>query len=362
MVKALAAIRLGKSFYFIFPWAEEGNLLDLWRKDDATELSASRVYWFLDEISHLSLAISKLHSREYGRHGDLKPENILCFRGEDSQTMLYIADMGLVKFHSTSTEVRSHPTRTIGGTWKYCPPEELTTLREQRKRSRVYDVWSMGCIYLEFVVWLLYGYNKLNSWKSQFERFFSLMRTADGTTPVLHNQVQTWMEYMRRSDIRCKGNTALGDVLTLVESRLLRVNIDSEGQDFRAQSTEMYTSIEEIRNKAKSDSSYLFSGPTTFPSPDSDPSTQRSLSPIPRGRDLQASMTGIRRLSVSRTLETTQDQNAVNQESFHSRQQFDRPTSPVPAIQISDTNDRHSNESLASRLAPVSIFHSPVQL
>ncbi|KAI4859645.1 kinase-like domain-containing protein [Hypoxylon rubiginosum] len=187
MVKAIAAIRTTQStttksnFYFIFPWAEEGNLSDVWRNHHRLDLSEERITWFLKEITELSDAICALHNNNpdgnpeapnnFGSHGDLKPENILCFLREGSEKMLYVADMGLVKFHSISTGARPEPTGTSEDTDRYLPPEEKTSLPSQeKKRSRSTDIWSLGCIFLEFVAWLLYGFEELSTWKSHFIR------------------------------------------------------------------------------------------------------------------------------------------------------------------------------------------------
>ncbi|KAK7709694.1 hypothetical protein SLS57_008599 [Botryosphaeria dothidea] len=97
------------------------------------------------------------------RHGDLKPDNILRFvdstTAERSLGTLKIADLGLAKLHDVDTNLRAEPTSQRCGTLKYEPPEALYPHRSPR--SRRYDIWSMGCIILESIIWLLYGYDGL---------------------------------------------------------------------------------------------------------------------------------------------------------------------------------------------------------
>ncbi len=319
LVEALAAIKIGNEYYFIFPWASGGNLLDLWERYPTPKSSKETVKWALREIHALSGAVKHLHSLQYGRHGDLKPENVLCFKEEnDTLGYLYVADMGLVKFHATSTAYRSHPTRSMAGTWKYCPPEEKTTLREQRQRSRVYDVWSMGCIYLEFLVWLLYGFSELKNWKSTFSEYFSITTTASGEAKAeVHNNVQTWIRYMEEKDPRIR-NSALGDVLKLVKTRLLVVPIEND-PGARATSEMMDEELTKIYTKAGSNDGYLIRGPSVFQSPRLDSSTQQTLGPtVPQNASLRASETrGITSAFYQTTQAIQQDNSEIQQLNVH---------------------------------------------
>ena len=50
---------------------------------------------------------------------------------------------------------------------QYEAPEAIGELNGPR--SRLYDVWSMGCITLEFIIWLLYGNDELNNFYGQLK-------------------------------------------------------------------------------------------------------------------------------------------------------------------------------------------------
>lgn len=94
----------------------------------------------------------------------------------------------------------------------------------------------------------------------------------------LNKEVSAWVLYMKTQDPRCGKNTALGEVLALVESKLLAVNEDS-----RFQAKNMFESIQAIEKKAKEDVSYRFQGPSTFPPPPYTLPNQLSLSPSSAG-------------------------------------------------------------------------------
>jgi serine/threonine protein kinase len=95
----------------------------------------------------------------YGRHGDIKAANILWSVEEvldDSQCsnegVLLMADFELMDSHNrlTKSQVRLDG---ITRSPTYEPPETVL----HAKTSRACDIWSLGCVYLEFITWLVGG-------------------------------------------------------------------------------------------------------------------------------------------------------------------------------------------------------------
>lgn len=86
-------------------------------------------------------------------HFDLKPSNILVHRpSRNSPTFTFIiTDFGLAHIRDTATG--SSLTGDRGGDEAYAPPECM-----QEQQSRKYDIWSLGCIYLEILTFLVKGY------------------------------------------------------------------------------------------------------------------------------------------------------------------------------------------------------------
>lgn len=179
----------------MFPWADGDSLRDFWNTTPRPVTNAGTIMQAIDQLRGLADALATLHnfrgtqsadtdvhrdipviiqpagdaedeednmdeymSTESIRHGDLKPENILRFIDSSSGLgMFKIGDMGLAKRHVAAT-VERRGTSMRYGTRRYEPPETGSTLEG---RSRLYDLWSMGCITFEFMVWVLYGNDAL---------------------------------------------------------------------------------------------------------------------------------------------------------------------------------------------------------
>jgi serine/threonine protein kinase len=229
LIKAIAWYTQGGTHYFMFPWANLGNVRD-YCEMDRPNLTDSYLHWMFHQFCGLADAISKLHGSDKKasyRHGDLKPDNILCFGDSRSTCIFVITDVGLTRKHNVITEERNSITRTNKGTIKYEPPETETELdqdNQPKPRSRRYDIWSMGCIYLEFIMWLLYGpeglarfHNDLRSSKGFYE--FDSSKKAK-----LHSVVEVWVEHIKL-DRRCPPGTALRHLLDLVINGLLVVRL-----------------------------------------------------------------------------------------------------------------------------------------
>ncbi|KAF2787744.1 HET-domain-containing protein [Melanomma pulvis-pyrius CBS 109.77] len=235
LIKAIAWFTWGKTHYFMFPWANLGNLRDYCAMEPPN-LTDSYLQWIFLQFCGLADAIMKLHGSDKSsaswRHGDLKPDNILCFGNSHeppdsrrSTCTFVITDVGLTKRHNFITEDRNKATSTRMGTFMYEPPEtELDQHDPNKGRSRRYDIWSMGCIYLEFIIWLLYGPKGLDSFSGGLgssKRFYAF---DSSKKPKLHNVVEVWVNHIKK-DLRCPSDTALGSLLDLVIKGLLNTDL-----------------------------------------------------------------------------------------------------------------------------------------
>ncbi|KAF7559256.1 hypothetical protein G7046_g4896 [Stylonectria norvegica] len=260
LTPCLAAIEKGSLHYFLFPWATGGSLRDFWKRSPKPPLSQSLVKDVLEQLHGLSGALEALHS--YGvkrtsfpkdagpeilyngsggiRHGDLKPENILIFDAPaESRTglgTLKIADMGLAKHHDVNTRLRENVTGTKYGTRRYEPPEVDT---RALATSRLYDTWSMGCIMLEFIVWLLYDLKTLDNFnhsirggvKMDSEPPYYVISNRDGPrTARLHPSIVDCISDLSQHPECMVGKTALGDLLAIVRDRLLVIDLPSSSE------------------------------------------------------------------------------------------------------------------------------------
>ncbi|KAK1518548.1 serine/threonine protein kinase [Colletotrichum abscissum] len=251
LIKPLAAYRRGDLRGFLFPWGEGGNLKEFWSSQEKLRPVPVRdphlVLWVLRQLQGICGSISALHERNC-RHGDLKPENILHFLETDGKGVLRVADVGLARFHLEATRDRNQPTNTMTGTVRYEPPEFGLT----EQISRLYDVWSLGCVFLEFLIWVLYGNSKLKAFNraSIEEKFWS----KDDEGYHQHREVKGWISRMSkdllRSDIT--SNTALKDVLELIDLNMLVPEVDG-----RTNSTDLYERLRSIFEQAKAHEKYL---------------------------------------------------------------------------------------------------------
>ncbi|KAJ4413264.1 hypothetical protein N0V91_000238 [Didymella pomorum] len=253
IIRFIAAFRRGRiearEHYIIFEWADGGNLHELWQSDPSQPVTGTLVREAITQLHGLATALSaahylasdRAHGRSY-RHGDLKPANILRFDSGTVIGTLKIGDWGEAKSHQTVTAMRNMDTTARYGTRRYEPPEcEIgigpTDLNQRAKgRSRLYDIWSMGCITLEFIIWLLYGATGLREFNDSVTTgsgdqspFYEVNEACGVRSARVHSVVASWMQHMSKDPACRAGETALGDLLELVERGLLAVNLPSHG-------------------------------------------------------------------------------------------------------------------------------------
>lgn len=227
IIQVRAIISKGKRQYFMFQWADGGSLRDFFETHERV-LDQDFVKEVIEQLAGLAAALDRLHNWGEGdgswRHGDLKPENILRFEDGSRTGTWKIADMGLAKHHFAPTGRRSGPTSTQNGTPLYGPPEAVTN--SATARSRLYDIWSLGCITLELLVWLLDGYEALvefnNSLKNLSGYPAPYWENNPPGSPRVHHKVSDRIDIMEER-LKGSGHTALADLLKIVKNDLLVV-------------------------------------------------------------------------------------------------------------------------------------------
>ena len=157
MINLLMAYEQGAHFNLVFSWAES-DLRTFWRNNKPSR-SLSEALWMSRQLEGITAALASLHGanckpedrdKPLGRHGDLKPENILYFRGSTSGGLgtFVIADFGLSRCSFVPGRPEQCPTK-LPRTPAYAAPEGLL--------AASYDIWTLGCVFLEFATWLLLG-------------------------------------------------------------------------------------------------------------------------------------------------------------------------------------------------------------
>ncbi|KAF8849201.1 kinase-like protein, partial [Acephala macrosclerotiorum] len=284
LVKLLATFHFDGKYYLLFPCAES-NLRQYWHRNPRPDFTPRTVYWMLSQCKAVADALYVVHeyrstrdalnsrsvrgtnqsdsapfanidNLRYGRHGDIKPENILWFFDEiakdrHDQGRLVIADFGLTEFHSRASRSKV-PAKNITGSATYEPPELLldTTI------SRAYDIWSLGCVYLEFVTWLLcspeafsiFPQARLQTGEMEVDNFFTILKT-DPPSTIVRKSVQDWIRDLHREP-RCSN--FIHEFLYLISDRMLVVNPKD-----RIVIGMLRRELQQMVNKAKTDLSYL---------------------------------------------------------------------------------------------------------
>ncbi|KAK4222876.1 kinase-like domain-containing protein [Podospora fimiseda] len=149
------------------------DLRDFWKFKQ--ELNHDR--WMLEQALGLAKAVAQLHAYSLW-HGDIKPQNILHFTdhegsaSKDKAGRLVLADFGLGRRHTTDRR----PGR-LAGTMTYRAPDA--------QKSGASEIWSLGCVFLEFAVWFLEGFQMGDEFAAARTQSITLsrrsMRTRAGT-------------------------------------------------------------------------------------------------------------------------------------------------------------------------------------
>ncbi len=115
-------------------------------------------------------------------------------------------------------------------------------------------MWSLGCVFLEFVIWLLYDFSAVYYFEDNRHRFHNGARFYHITggkaevTPTVVSAINAL-----RSDPRCEGDTAFTALLDLIEKRLLVIPALA-----RCDAEELQDVLGEIVRKGQEEPSYLF--------------------------------------------------------------------------------------------------------
>lgn len=207
LISLLATYERNGVYHFIFPWAT-ADLYKYWEQFPNPPQTASMENWIFDQCIGLVTALQKVHRYEtfsdssilalhrrpdrskgqgsggantnagrqrsmfVGRHGDLKPENILWFPEDintdqqPNQGLLKIADFGSAQFSKTDSWYDDRRGRVPNSTTYQSPEYQL-----DGTYSTLCDIWALGCIYLEMLVWYFGGFVSIKQFaKDRLER------------------------------------------------------------------------------------------------------------------------------------------------------------------------------------------------
>ncbi|KAF9870212.1 protein kinase domain-containing protein [Colletotrichum karsti] len=232
-------------FHFLFPWAE-CDLSKYWELDSQPVMTVGLVQWVARQTTGMADGLALIHeypdqvdgtpenAARYGRHGDIKPANILWFKDlSDNRGTLVISDFGLGDFYYGA--IRSGiPSSDIARTPSYRPPECDV---EGASISRSCDIWTLGCVYVEFATWLLGGWELVEQftdyrltgssiWGQTYmsDLFFDIVDLHatgnEGMGAMVKPEVTRWFDGLHNHR---KCTNYIHDLLILVQNEMLIV-------------------------------------------------------------------------------------------------------------------------------------------
>ncbi|KEY75115.1 hypothetical protein S7711_01569, partial [Stachybotrys chartarum IBT 7711] len=171
-----------------------------------------------------------------GWHKDIKPRNILVktHPGSTSGISFKLADFGLSHFMCSSPDDGDIVEFGNWGTRAYGDPESYRAERSEIKTKvdpQLADVWSLGCIYSEALVWSVYGYPELERYRrrrlletsklNDFTRgeYFHDGEKIMATVRAYHDRISSQHTYKAPSDISSLANSMLQPAWSRIDSK-----------------------------------------------------------------------------------------------------------------------------------------------
>lgn len=177
LIKPLATFYQERDYFVVFQWPN-GNLGDYWRCNPNPQQSCHTSLWIAKQCVGIAKAIHWIHDNHLvrgddgrlekipektGRHGDVRRETILWFpsdtqSSDTSQEVLALSDFGVKRFLSGGPSFL-----------KSCSTQEFDA---DGSISPSWDTWALGCVYVEFLIWYLQGWEALDKFSKQRRKHY----------------------------------------------------------------------------------------------------------------------------------------------------------------------------------------------
>jgi serine/threonine protein kinase len=254
LIELLFTFRKRDKYHLVFPWAD-GNLRDYWERNPVPKLTRDLLLWSLEQMAGIASGLARFHEftnpvhghTRFGRHGDIKAQNILWFRAEN---VLKVADLGLASVRGRDSRSNIPPS-TVADSPTYSPPE----IQRQQPISRKWDIWSLGCLYLEYITYLVLGCPAIAT-------FASLRREASSEYQELFTDefyttnyesvkpsVNAWVAQLQQ-DPRC--SSVMHDLLNLIMTEMIVIDPNARSTSFG-----IYKKLNAMLSQAKENEEYV---------------------------------------------------------------------------------------------------------
>lgn len=219
IVELLGSYTIGHTHNFLFPLAHNDLLHFL-----TLTTEECHGFGFISHIDYLmalcglTSAVNALHHYVVddlaliGCHHDLKPGNILV-----SNKTFLLANFGLSTFKTPEQGSKTYFKKGIG--YYFAP--ECEDPSQDFKKSAIYrssDIWSLGCIIIDVLIFMLHGAARLDEFKSDrkvtFGGWFTTYTFHYGSLP--NPGVERWLSNLRLQT----EESALSPLIDLIEVML----------------------------------------------------------------------------------------------------------------------------------------------
>ncbi|CAJ2507580.1 Uu.00g087660.m01.CDS01 [Anthostomella pinea] len=231
----------GSTYYLLFDWAE-GSLSDFWHRNSQYVGDKTHCRWMIQQFYEITEALGCVHNERlqtltslndsrfnddglYGRHGDIKPGNLLWFRSTTDS--LVLSDFGLGRLHTQVSRSKQVPGLLDRSPTYRAPEFDLP----HGLVSRVSDIFSLGCVFLEYITWFMRGLDTMQTvfpesrleddvHGFQADVFFTIRKDSRGTLrPELKDVVKKWIKDLQ-ADENC--SCFLDQLLDIIKDKMLQ--------------------------------------------------------------------------------------------------------------------------------------------
>lgn len=253
VIDLLFTYKIKNRYHLVFLWAD-GSLKDYWEKYPKPVFTHQTLLWSVEQMKGFASGLAYFHEianpeheyTRFGRHIDIKPQDILSFRDPN---ILKIADLGRARVHGRHSRSNVPPS-TVVASPTYSPPEH----QRGHPVSRRWDIWNLGCLYLEFVTYLILGNDAIVEFSSRRK---GPTEIRELTSDVFYSEdaqevnpgVIVWVAHLRHSQ-RC--SKAMHHILDLVMDDMLVVDPDA-----RSNSRQIYQKMKKLIKRAEEEKKYL---------------------------------------------------------------------------------------------------------
>lgn len=209
LLNAIAAFVRGEQCGFIMPRAR-GSLRTFWETQVRSTYGTEKISsWLFTQLLGITDGLVNLHGyrsedKPWTRHGALTPDNMLWFPGDVSDPDTHSLGVLIIGDPGRTKELRKHTSGNYSAAFRYEARERPPSLSD--------DIWSLGLICFEFVIWLIRGNREVQNFRSQTSKVY--FSDEDDY------KFERWSNLLLNDD-RCLLGTPLGELVRFIVRRLL---------------------------------------------------------------------------------------------------------------------------------------------